>query len=76
MSNDFEIFNAVADALIKVDASDRIKHDVLAATMDKVGVPFMSFERYIEDPAIVALFNERGVRVMTDEEKAATLRME
>lgn len=61
MPTDTQTFEAVADALVKVKASARIKKHILAATMDVVGVPMMSVLRYKNDPAIVALFAERGV---------------
>jgi hypothetical protein len=35
-----------------------------AATMDVVGVPVLSVQRYRDDAAIVALFAERGVRIV------------
>lgn len=69
MSSDTEIFNAVADALIGVGAPAKVKLKVLAATMDNVGVPFMSFQRYLDDPTIVGLFGERGIRQITEEEE-------
>lgn len=61
MAGDTEAFEAVADALVKVRASDRIKTHILAATMDVVGVPMLSVKRYRDDAAIVALFASRGV---------------
>lgn len=64
MAGDTETFEAVADALVKVRASDRVKTRVLAATMDVVGVPMLSVNRYREDAAIVALFASRGVRIV------------
>lgn len=62
MAGDTETFEAVADALVAVGAADRIKTHILAATMDVVGVPMLSLSRYRQDPAIVALFAQRGVR--------------
>lgn len=64
-------FEAIADELVRQNADDQTKHDVLAAVMDRVGVPMMSLQRYRDDAAIVALFAERGVRFVTPEEKAA-----
>jgi len=65
-----EQFNEVADALLRIGANDRTLHDVLAALMDRIGVPLMSFDRYRDHPAIEKLFNERGVRRATPEEMA------
>lgn len=59
---DTETFEAVADALVEIGASNRIKTHILAATMDVVGVPMLSIQRYRHDAAIVELFGERGVR--------------
>lgn len=59
---DTETFEAVADALVEIGASDRIKTHILAATMDVVGVPMLSINRYRHDTAIVELFGKRGVR--------------
>lgn len=67
MAGDTETFEAVADALVKVRASDRIKTHILAATMDVVGVPMLSVNRYRQDAAIVALFASRGVRIVAPE---------
>lgn len=64
--NDIQIFEAVADALVGVPVPDRVKRHILAATMDVVGVPMLSVQRYRDDPAIVALFAERGVRIVPD----------
>jgi hypothetical protein len=63
-----EQFNEVADALLRIGADERTLHDVLAALMDRIGVPMVSFEPYRHIPAIEALFNERGVRRATPEE--------
>ncbi len=68
--NSQQLFEAVADQLVKLRADDTTKHDVLAAVMDRVGVPMMSIQRYRRDRAIIALFAERGVRLATDQEKA------
>lgn len=68
--SDTAIFEAVADALVQIEAPDRIKRSILAATMDQVGVPMMSLERYRDDEAIVALFAERGVRFVTEADGA------
>jgi len=70
MAGDTETFEAVADALVKVHAADRIKTHILAATMDVVGVPMLSVKRYRNDPAIVALFASRGVTIVADAEAA------
>lgn len=64
MAGDTETFEAVADALVKVRAADRIKTHILAATMDVVGVPVLSVNRYRSDKAIVALFASRGVTIV------------
>lgn len=69
--SDTALFEAVADVLVWAQASDRVKTHILAATMDEVGVPMMSLERYRDDPAIVALFAERGVRFVTDTDGSA-----
>lgn len=61
-STDTETFEAVADALVEIGATDRIKTHILAATMDVVGVPMLSINRYRHDTAIVELFGKRGVR--------------
>lgn len=58
---DTQVFEAVADALVKVGAGARIKRHILAATMDVVGVPMLSVKRYRTDTAIVDLFASRGV---------------
>jgi hypothetical protein len=64
MAGDTETFEAVADALVRVGAADRIKTHILAATMDVVGVPMLSVKRYRDDTAIVALFATRGVTLL------------
>ena len=66
MASDTATFEAVADALVRVGASDRIKTHILAATMDVVGVPMLSVKRYRNDPAIVALFASRGVTLVAE----------
>lgn len=66
--NTFEVFEAIADALVAGRMRDNTKRAVLAAWMDCEGVPMMSLERYRDDPAIVALFAERGVRFVTPED--------
>lgn len=68
MAGDTETFEAVADALAKVGASDRIKRHILAATMDVIGVPMLSVLKYRDDAAIVALFAERGVALRPEGE--------
>lgn len=56
---------------LKADGvTDQEMHDSLAAWMDRYGVPAMLAQEYREEPAIVALFAERGVYLMTAEEKA------
>lgn len=72
MAGDIQTFEAVADALVRVGASDRLKTHILAATMDVVGVPMLSVKRYRNDPAIVALFASRGVRIVEDTPKGAS----
>jgi hypothetical protein len=58
-------------ANLKADnVSDQEMHDSLAAWMDQRGVPMMLAEEYRDEPAIVRLFAERGVYLMTPEEKA------
>lgn len=64
MADDTQTFEAVADALIAVGATDRVTTRILAATMDVVGVPVLSVKRYRDHEAIVALFAERGVRLV------------
>ncbi len=66
MATDTETFEAVADALVKVRAADRIKTHILAATMDVVGVPMLSVKRYRGDAAVVALFASRGVTLLPE----------
>lgn len=66
--NTFAVFEAIADALVAGGMRDNTKRTVLAAWMDCEGVPMMSLERYRDDPAIVALFAERGVRFVTHED--------
>lgn len=68
MPTDTQTFEAVAGALVKVKASARIKTHILAATMDVVGVPMLSALKYRDDPAIVALFAERGVTLRPESE--------
>ena len=58
-------FETLADTLIRYGARDLTKRAVLVAWMDNEGVPMMSAERYRNDPAIRALFAERGV-TLTD----------
>jgi hypothetical protein len=62
--NTHRCFVAVANALIADDADDSMLHDVLAATMDHIGVPMLLAERYRHVPAIRALFAERGVTLL------------
>jgi hypothetical protein len=62
MATDTATFEAVADALIAANASALTKRLILAATMDVVGVPALSINRYRHDAAVVGLFAERGVR--------------
>src|SRR5439155_11827286 len=69
--SDQQQFEVLADRLIAEGADGQTKHDQLAAMMDRVGVPVMSLERYRDDPAIVGLFAERGVRIASQEEMAA-----
>lgn len=66
MASDTATFESVADALVRVGASDRIKTHILAATMDVVGVPMLSVKRYRNDKAIVALFASRGVTLLPE----------
>lgn len=60
-------FEALANALIAAGARDKTKHAVLAAHMDCEGVQMMSLEVLKHDPVIVALFAERGVRLVEPE---------
>ncbi|ANZ35202.1 hypothetical protein BBK82_03085 [Lentzea guizhouensis] len=69
MSTSWQIFNAVADALIQAGATEQEKKRILAGTMDVVGVPLPSFSRYSGDATIVELFGERGVQQATPERK-------
>jgi hypothetical protein len=64
-------FEAVADALVAVGASDRDKIHILAAAMNVVAVPALSLERYRGDEAIVELFSSRGVRFAEPREGGA-----
>jgi hypothetical protein len=57
---------------LKADGvTDEEMHDSLAKFMDRYGVPMMLAKEYRDEPAIVALFAERGVYLMTPDEKAA-----
>jgi hypothetical protein len=67
-TGDSQIFEAVADALVKTPTPNRIKRHILAATMDVVGVPMMSVLKYKNDPEIVSLFAERGVTLRPEGE--------
>lgn len=51
-------------------ADDQTTHDTLAEFMDRNGAPVMLLEEYRNEPVIVALFAERGQRLMTAEQKA------
>ena len=62
----YRLFPTVADALIAGGVDDQTKHDVLAALMDHIGVPALVVKRYRNDPAIVALFAERGVTLIPE----------
>jgi hypothetical protein len=62
--NGTEFFPVIADALRAEGVDDATKHDVLAALMDHIGVPMMCAEEYRNDPAIRALFAERGVTLL------------
>lgn len=70
------LFPEIADSLIFYAVDDQTKHDVLAALMDHLGVPALLLENYRDDPAIVALFAERGVRFATPEEAEAVRNVE
>lgn len=63
-------FRIEVDCLKAVGADDQTMHDALAEFMDKHGVPMMLAEEFRDVPAIVALFAERGVRVMTAQQSA------
>lgn len=64
--SDTAIFEAVADALVRVGAPGHVKTEILSATMDVTGVCPFSAERYGGDPAIVALFATRGVTFVAE----------
>jgi hypothetical protein len=51
-------------------ADDQKLHDTLAAFMDQHGVPVFLLEDFRDEPVIVALFAERGQRLLTPEQKA------
>lgn len=70
MRHAHEQFNEVAEALLRAGVDERTLHDVLAALMDRIGVPLLSFEPYAHIPAIEALFNSRGIRRATPDEMA------
>lgn len=58
-------------AKLKADGADDLTiHDTLAAFMDKHGVPIMMLQEFRSEPVVVALFAERGQRLMTPEQKA------
>lgn len=58
-------------AKLKADgASDQKIHDTMSLWMDRNGVPMMVAEEYRDEPPIVALFAERGVYLMSPEQKA------
>lgn len=63
-------FRTLVTNLKANNVTDQEMHDSLAAWMDKRGVPVRLAEEYRNEPAILALFAERGVRVMTAEQKA------
>ena len=63
------LFNLVADALIAGHASQVTTVHVLAALMDKEGVPIMSFERYRNNRDIRGLFLSRGVTLLDPKEE-------
>jgi hypothetical protein len=65
-----QIFEHIADLLIKTGATQREKSTVLNGVMDAYGVFPMALERYAGDAVIVELFKYRGVRFVTDEDKA------
>lgn len=65
-ATDGQIFQAVADALVAIDTPDHLKRQILACTMDSVGVPMTLILRYRNDPVIVELFGSRGVRLVDD----------
>lgn len=61
-----EIFNVVADGLIKAGASDDIKRSVLSSVCDALqendwDTEDESLERYKDDPVIVQVFADHDV---------------
>lgn len=51
-------------------ADDQTIRDTLAEFMDRNGVPIMLLEEFRDEPVIVALFAERGQRLLTPEQLA------
>jgi hypothetical protein len=63
-------FRTKVAKLKAANADDQTVHDTLAAFMDQHGVPVFLLEDFRDEPVIVALFAERGQRLMTPEQKA------
>lgn len=72
MRSDQARFERIADKLTSISPDDD-RYAVLAALMDKVGVPMAALARYADDPTIMRLFADRGVTFTTVEaqQKAA-----
>lgn len=68
MSKHFEL---MADRLIAAGAEDDEIYRELSNAMDRMGVPFVSFGRYADQPVIVRLFGERGVSFVEGTDVAA-----
>lgn len=62
-----EIFDSVADDLIRADAPDALKLLVLSGLIDRLqnkdwDTEDESLERYLNDPIIVQAFEEHGIK--------------
>lgn len=67
------IFDRVAHALIEANASDEVKRNCLGPLIDALqegdwDTEYESAEEFANDPAIVALFAERGIVDIDDED--------
>lgn len=65
------LFRAEVAKLKAGAADDQTIYDTLAAFMDRHGVPAMLAQEYRDEPAIVRLFAERGVHLLTEDDRAA-----
>lgn len=63
-------FRTKVAKLKAANADDQKVHDTLAAFMDQHGVPVFLLEDFRDEPVLVALFAERGQRLLTPEQKA------